>query len=99
MQTISCGKILFEKGEIYRYGTTGETTVSRGYSETWLIKNSLNFEVVMEGNLELVLIEQAKLIGLYAILPENLLRPLAGDELAKPYWFRLVIPPGNKSLD
>jgi hypothetical protein len=93
------GRFYLKTGEIYRYGTTGETTVGRGYSETWLIRNNLSFKIILEGNLALVLAEQTALIGSYPLLPENMLRPLSGDELAKPYWFRLVIPPGNKSLD
>lgn len=93
------GKFYLKKGEIYRYGTTGETTVGRGYSETWLIKNNLTFKVIMEGDLATVTLAQTTLIGQYPLLPENMQRPLPGDELAKPYWFRLVLPPGNKSLD
>lgn len=93
------GKFYLNVGEVYRYGTTGETTVSRGYSETWLIKNNLTFKVIMEGDLATVTAEQAKLIGQYPLLPENMQRPLPGEESAKPYWFKLVLPPGNKSLD
>jgi hypothetical protein len=93
------GKFYLKAGEIYRYGTTGETTIGRGYSEIWLIRNNLSFKIILEGNLTLVMAEQAALIGSYPLMPENMLRPLPGDELAKPYWFRLVIPPGNKSLD
>jgi len=93
------GKFYLKEGEIYRYGTTGESTVGRGYSETWLIKNNLTFKVIMEGDLTTVTLAQTTLIGQYPLLPENMQRPLPGDELAKPYWFRLVLPPGNKSLD
>lgn len=93
------GKFYLKGGEIYRYGTTGETTVSRGYSETWLIKNNLTFKVIMESDLTTITLAQTTLIGQYPLLPENMQRPLPGKELAKPYWFRLVLPPGNKSLD
>lgn len=93
------GKFYLNVGEVYRYGTTGETTVTRGYSETWLIKNNLTFKVIMEGDLAMVAAEQANLIGHYPLLPENMQRPLPGEASAKPYWFRLVLPPGNKSLD
>jgi hypothetical protein len=93
------GKFYLNMGEVYRYGTTGETTVTRGYSETWLIKNKLTFKVIMEGDLATVTAEQTKLIGHYLLLPENMLRPLPSEASAKPYWFRLVLPPGNKSFD
>lgn len=93
------GKFYLNAGEVYRFGTTGETTVGRGYSETWLIKNNLTFKVIMEGDLATVTAEQTNLIGHYPLLSENMQRPLPAEASAKPYWFRLVLPPGNKSLD
>ncbi|MBK9489556.1 MAG: hypothetical protein IPO07_12780 [Haliscomenobacter sp.] len=56
---VLAGKFYLNVGEVYRYGTTGETTVTRGYSETWLIKNNLTFKVIMEGDLATVTAEQA----------------------------------------
>ena len=53
----------------------------------------------MEDDLATVVAEQASLIGSYALLPENLQRPLANEANARLYGYRLVLPPGNKSLD
>lgn len=53
----------------------------------------------MEGDLATVVTKQTLLIGSYALLPENLQRPLTSNVNATPYWYRLVLPPGNKSLD
>lgn len=93
------GKFYLKADEVYRYGTTGETFAARGYSKRWLAINNLTLISIMEDDLATVLAEQAFLIGSYALLPENLQRPLANEANAKLYWYRLVLPPGNKSLD
>lgn len=93
------GKFYLNGEEIYRYGTTGDTFAARGYSQKWLAANNLTLISIMEGDLATIVAEQTKLIGSYVLLPENLQRPLPGKANAKPYWYRLVLPPGNKSLD
>lgn len=93
------GKFYLKADEVYRYGTTGETFAARGYSKRWLAINNLTLISIMENDLATVVAEQASLIGSYALLPENLQRPLANEANARLYWYRLVLPPGNKSLD
>ncbi len=93
------GKFFLRENEVYRYGTTGLKEKGRGYGENWRKKYFLNYVVIMQEDLTTVKIEQAALIGSYVILPENLNRPAAGTPQAKPYWYRLVLPPGNNSLD
>jgi hypothetical protein len=93
------GKFYLKAGEVYRYGTTGETFAARGYSKRWLAVHNLTLISIMEGDLATVVAEQTLLIGSYPLLPENLQRPLTSDLNATPYWYRLVLPPGNKSLD
>lgn len=93
------GRFYLKGKEIYKYGTTGDTFSARGYSSNWLIKNNLALLERMEGDLATVLAEQTTLIGTYSLLPENIRRPWVGDNAATPSWFRLVLPPGNKSLD
>lgn len=93
------GKFFLKAGEVYTYGTTGETFAARGYSKRWLAIHNLTLISIMEGDLAMVVAEQASLIGSYALLPENLKRPLANKANATPYWYRLVLTPGNKSLD
>jgi len=61
--------------------------------------NNLTLISIMEDDLATVVAEQASLIGSYALLPENLQRPLANEANARLYGYRLVLPPGNKSLD
>jgi hypothetical protein len=92
-------RFYLNRGDVYRYGTTGSSFSERGYSSDWLSKHNLTLIEIMEGNLTIILAEQATLIGTYSLLPENLRRPLIGDNKATPSWFRLVLPPGNKSLD
>ena len=92
-------KFFLNELEVYKYGTTGLGRNGRGYSETWLANHGLNYTVIMVGDLTSVKLEEASLIGAYAIRYENLARPLMGSEKAKPYWYRLVLPPGNNSLD
>ncbi|MEM9884356.1 MAG: hypothetical protein AAF849_00570 [Bacteroidota bacterium] len=93
------GKFYLNLGEVYRYGTTGIGQNKRGFSRQWLNDKRLNFVIIMKGDIATVKAEEAALIGGYAILPENLARPLAGSTKAKPYWYRLVLPAGNNSLD
>jgi hypothetical protein len=93
------GRFYLKGNEVYKYGTTGDSFSARGYSSNWLIKHNLALLELMKGDLTTVLTEQAILIGSYALLPENTKRPLVGDSKATPNWFRLVLPPGNKSLD
>lgn len=93
------GKFYLKAGEVYRYGTTGDTFAARGYSQKWLADNNLILITIMEADLATVIAAQTALIGSYALLPENLQRPLPSEASAKPYWYRLVLPPGNKSLD
>lgn len=93
------GKFYLKAGELYRYGTTGDTFAARGYNQKWLAANNLTLISIMEGDLATIIAEQTKLIGSYVLLPENLQRPLPSEASAKPYWYRLVLPPGNKSLD
>lgn len=93
------GRFFLKELEVYRYGTTGNGQDGRGYNESWLAKNFLNYQVILTADLSTVKTEEANLIGSYAILPENLKRPLLSSYKAKPYWYRLVLPPGNNSLD
>lgn len=93
------GKFYLKTGEVYRYGTTGDAFATRGYSQKWLAVNNLILITIIEADLATVLGTQATLIGSYVILPENLRRPLPSAPDAKGYWYRLVLPPGNKSLD
>ena len=93
------GKFFLKKGEVYRYGTTGDGQIKRGYNEEWLYKNNLFYIHIFTGSITSVGIEQTVLIGSYALHFENMARPLFNAPEAKPYWYRLVIPPGNNSLD
>lgn len=93
------GKFFLKDGEVYRYGTTGDGQQGRGYNREWLSNNGLGYIRLLTADLTTVKIAQTNYIGLYAILPENLNRPLPTSSKAWPYWYRLVIPPGNNSLD
>lgn len=93
------GRFFLNAGEVYRYGTTGNGKNGRGYTDNWLAKQKLNFIHLMYGDLATIMTEQATLIGSYALHPENIKRPLTGEAKAKSYWYRLVLPPGNNSLD
>ena len=95
----STGKFFLKEKEVYRYGTTGIGQSGRGFNEQWLNDNLLNYVHLMNADLTTVKTEEANLIGNYAILPENLKRPLRNSSNAKTYWYRLVLPPGNNSLD
>lgn len=86
-------------GEVYRYGTTGLGQDGRGYSDEWLNRYQLNYITISNGDLATIKIQEAVLIGNYVLLPENTSRPLQSTLEAKPYWYRLVLPPGNNSLD
>lgn len=93
------GNFYLNKGEVYRYGTTGVGQNRRGFNQQWLNDKRLNYIIILKGDITIVKAEEAGLIGSYAILPENLSRPLSGSSKSKPYWYRLVLPPGNNSLD
>ncbi len=93
------GKFFLKAGETYRYGTTGLGQEGRGYNEQWLNDHLLNYVLIITEDIATVKAQQATLIGTYAILPENLARPLPSSPKAKLYWYRLVLPPGNNSLD
>ncbi len=93
------GNFFLKKGEVFRYGTTGNGQIGRGFNEGWLNTNLLDYVLVETGDLATIKAKEATLIGSYAILPENLRRPLPGSSSSKPYWYRLVLPPGNNSLD
>lgn len=93
------GKFYLNKGEVYRYGTTGIGQSKRGFNREWLNTYHLNYFLLMKGDITVIKTEEAALIGGYAILPENLARPLSGSSQSKSYWYRLVLPPGNNSLD
>lgn len=93
------GKFYLKVGEVYRYGTTGIGQEGRGYNKSWLDKNFLNYVHILTADLATIKSEEIVLIGGYALFPENLKRPLVGSNIAKPYWYRLVLPPGNNSLD
>ncbi|HMQ49893.1 MAG TPA: hypothetical protein PKA00_20765 [Saprospiraceae bacterium] len=87
------------KGEVYKYGTTGNGKNGRGYSESWQMQNKLVFVHLGFGDESTVKIKQAELLGVYPLLPENMSRPNKGDFKSKPHWHRLVLPPGNTKLD
>jgi len=93
------GKFFLKAGEVYRYGITGGGKAKRGYSDSWLARSGLNYILLQKGNLAAIKTEETALIGSYALHPENLLRPLTGKPAAKLNWYRLVLPPGNNSLD
>jgi hypothetical protein len=93
------GKFFLKKFEIYRYGTTGVGKSGRGYNENWQNDNFLIYSTILTSDLKTVKIAQTSFIGAYPLLRENLERPLLDSPVAKPYWFRLVLPPGNNSLD
>lgn len=93
------GKFYLYEGELYRYGTTGNGKKRRGYSDKWEAGNNLRFFHISYGDEATVKLGQTKLIGTYAIHPENMNRPVIGTPGAKNYWHRLVIPPGNGNLN
>jgi hypothetical protein len=93
------GKFYLKKNEVYRYGTTGIGQFQRGYNKQWLSDNLLIYIQIASGDLTSMKMQEATLIGNYAILPENIRRPLQNSSKAKTYWYRLVLPPGNNSLD
>ena len=93
------GRFFLYAGEVYRYGTTGNGKSGRGYSDNWLAKQKLSYVHLQYGDLATIMAEQTALIGSYALHPENMKRPMPGSTGAKNYWYRLVLPPGNNSLD
>ncbi|PHN01143.1 hypothetical protein [Flavilitoribacter nigricans] len=93
------GKFFLKTGEIYRYGTTGITQNKRGFNEKWLNRHKLNYVYLQMGDLATIKTREAALIGAYAVLPENLARPISSSPEARAYWYRLVLPPGNNSLE
>lgn len=93
------GRFYLRTGEIYRYGTTGEGQHGRGYSQNWLNDHLLSYVVLMKSDIKTVKMAETTLIGNYVLLPENLNRPLMNQAKSKPNWYRLVLPPGNNTLD
>lgn len=93
------GRFYLRRGEIYRYGTTGDGQSARGYNERWLNDHLLSYVILMKSDITTVKIAETTLIGEYVLLPENLNRPLFNQAGGKPNWYRLVLPPGNNSLD
>jgi hypothetical protein len=93
------GKFFLKKDEIYRYGTTGDGPDIRGYNKNWLAKNGLLYIHLLTSDLKTIKSLEITYIGNYPLVAENLSRPLPGDPGVKPYWYRLVLPPGNNSLD
>ncbi|MCB0597870.1 MAG: hypothetical protein H6557_03320 [Lewinellaceae bacterium] len=93
------GKFYLYKGELYRYGTTGDGKNGRGYTDQWEEKNKLEFFHISFGDEATVKKGQAELIGTYALDSENMRHPLPGTPNAKNYWYRLVLPPGNNNLN
>lgn len=93
------GRFYLYEGEVYRYGTTGNGEKERGYTKKWKADNKLEFDHILYGDEATVKMKQAEFIGIYALHPENMRRPLPGTPEAKNYWFRLSLPPGNNSLD
>ena len=93
------GSFFLKKGEIYRYGTTGNSKSGRGYYDPWLSRKMLTYVHILSGDIATVRIQETNLIGTYSIHPENLARPSINSKKAKPYWYRLVLPPGNNRLD
>lgn len=93
------GKFFLKTGEVYRYGTTGEGQMGRGYNREWLNAYGLIYVRLITADLTTVKIAQTTSIGKYALSPENLARPLPNSSNSRSYWYRLVLPPGNNSLD
>ncbi len=93
------GKFFLYEGEVYRFGITGNGEDGRGYTEKWQDRNRLAFIHIVFGDEVMVKKKQAELIGLYAIHPENMNRPVSESKKAKSYWYRLVLPPGNNNLN
>jgi len=92
-------RFFLKAGQVYRYGTTGVGQQQRGYGEGWLARNRLSYLHIQYGDLATIKSEEALLIGSYVLHPENLARPVQSDPAAKSYWYRLVLPPGNNTLD
>lgn len=93
------GNFFLYAGQLYRYGITGNEKEGRGYTNNWEHSNQLIYLTIYQGDLATVKMMEIDLIGKYALHPENLERPLLGEEKAKKYWYRLVLPPGNNRLD
>ena len=98
-QHCSTTQFFLKAGEVYRYGTTGLGQQGRGYTESWVNRHQLNYYHLATGDVATIKSKEALLIGNYVLLPENVARPLQGTAQAKSYWHRLVLPPGNNSLD
>lgn len=79
------GKFFLFAGEVYRYGTTGNSEVGRGYNENWKNANKLSYFTIFRGDQTSVKIKQAEYIATYVLQPENLNRPLSSDPKAKAY--------------
>lgn len=87
------------KGEIYRYGTTGYGSSGRGYTHDWLAENKLSYIRISIGDEANMKIIEAELIGSYPLHPDNMRRPLLKGSNATKEWYRLSLPPGNNSLN
>lgn len=76
-------RIRLQRGQVWKYGATTKGEWGR-YSKTLQSKNLL-YVIQFTGTLEQCLMEEKRKIYNYALLPENLQRPLP-----------LMRPPGNK---
>jgi len=79
-------RITLQKNDVWKYGVTELGQKERGYSDDWLIENSLKYIIQFQGNIKKCLVEERKNIFNYALLPENL-------ERKRP----IIRPPGNKN--
>ncbi len=79
----SSNMIYLNKGEVYKYGYT--TKSEKGRYPKDLAEQNLFYMIQFEGSISNCMKEEKRKIYFYAILPENLARPMP-----------LIRPPGNK---
>ena len=57
------GRFFLKEMEVYRYGVTGLGQQGRGYSDSWLSRQALSYNMILTADLTTVKMQEAALIG------------------------------------
>jgi hypothetical protein len=91
------GKTFFlNTGEIYKIGESCDK--QRRYKTSYYDRMKLEYAVVFTGNTKECKVEEARRLGAYATMNENLSRPKKDFFSIEEKRYRLLFPPGNTGL-
>lgn len=90
------GLFFLNKGEIYKIGFS--CNKEERYSQGYYAAKSLKYFVVLRGNAADCQAEEARLLGAYPLLPENLARPDRTEQSIKEQRYKILYPIGNSKL-